>query len=142
MRTLEPAALPRELAVVEMVTGPDTVARYAALTADYNPIHLDPDFAAGTAFGRPIVHGTLGLNLVVEAIERTFGEIPGSLALDARFVRPVPVGASIRAGGSLRDAAAGIYDVFVETSAGERAVEGTCTVAFAAKQEIEGVDTP
>ena len=33
MGTLETAALPRELAIAEMMTGPDTVARYAALTA-------------------------------------------------------------------------------------------------------------
>lgn len=140
MGTLETAALPRELAVVEMLTGPDTVARYAALTADYNPIHLDPGFAAGTAFGRPITHGTLGLNLVVEAIERTFGGVPESLALDTRFVRPVPVGAGIRAGGRLRDAVAGTYDIFVETMTGERAVEGTCTVIPVAEHGNKGAD--
>ncbi len=140
MGMLETAALPRELAIVEMMTGPDTVARYAALTADYNPIHLDPDFAAKTAFGRPIVHGTLGLNLVIEAIERTFGEVPESLALDTRFVRPLPVGESIRAGGTLRDAAAGTYDIFVETMAGERAVEGTCTVIAAVEHCSKGRD--
>lgn len=140
METLGTAALPRELAVVEMMTGPVSVARYAALTADYNPIHLDAGFAARTVFGRTIVHGTLGLNLVVEAIERTFGEVPANLALDTRFVRPVPVGAGIRAGGRLRDAEAGTYEIFVETMAGERAVEGTCTVIFAAETENKGTD--
>jgi len=140
MGTLETAALPRELAIVEMMTGPDAVARYAALTADFNPIHLDPDFAAKTSFGRPIVHGTLGLNLVIEAIERTFGGVPERLALDTRFIRPLPVGSSIRAGGVLRDDAAGTYDIFVETMAGERAVEGTCTVVPAAEHCSKGRD--
>lgn len=140
MGTLETAALPRELAIVEMITDLDAVARYAALTADYNPIHLDPVFAAKTAFGRPIVHGTLGLNLVIEAIERTFGGVPEKLALDTRFIRPLPVGSSIRAGGVLRDDAAGTYDIFVETMAGERAVEGTCTVLPAVEHCSKGRD--
>jgi 3-hydroxybutyryl-CoA dehydratase len=128
MRMIRNAVLPAELAVVVKVVGPEFVARYAALTADYNPIHLDPEFAARTAFGRPIVHGTLALNLIIDAVERTFGTVPGNFSLEARFVRPMPVGAKIRAGGTLRDEATGAYDVFVETEAGERAIEGVCTV--------------
>ena len=50
---------------------------------------------------------------MIEAIERTFGGVPEKLALDTRFVRPLPVGSSIRAGGILRDAAAGTYDIFL-----------------------------
>ncbi|WP_445503816.1 MaoC family dehydratase [Microvirga sp. G4-2] len=120
--------LPRELAVISLTAGPDAVFRYAELTEDFNPIHLDPEFAAGTAFGKPIIHGTLGLNLVIEAIERTFGALPADVEIDARFVRPVPVGSTVRAGGSLCDAATGTYEIYVETQAGERAVEGVCTI--------------
>lgn len=123
------ATLPRELAVVSLTAGPDTVGRYAELTTDFNPIHLDPEFAAGTMFGQPIIHGTLGLNLVMEAIERTFGAFPTDAEIDARFVRPIPVGCTVRAGGSLRDAATGTYEIYVETQAGERAIEGVCTFA-------------
>lgn len=131
METLEDAALPRELTSVSLVAGPDAVARYAALTRDFNPIHLNPEFAAGTSFGRPIAHGTLGLNLVIEALERTFGTLPEDLRLDVRFILPVPVGCTIRAGGHLTDAATGTYEIFVETTSGERAIEGSCTIGRA-----------
>lgn len=131
METPEDAALPRELAPVSLVASPDAVARYAELTRDFNPIHLNPEFAAGTSFGRPIAHGTLGLNLVIEALERTFGALPGDVRLDVRFIVPVPVGATIRAGGRLKDAATGTYEIFVETASGERAVDGTCTIGRA-----------
>ena len=35
------------------------VIAFAEITGDKNPIHLDPEFAAKTPFGRPIVHGFL-----------------------------------------------------------------------------------
>jgi len=35
------------------------VRAYAELSTDFNPVHLDPEFAAGTQFGQRIVHGML-----------------------------------------------------------------------------------
>ncbi|MFP1682821.1 MaoC/PaaZ C-terminal domain-containing protein [Alloalcanivorax sp. C16-1] len=33
--------------------------RFAALSGDHNPIHVDPDYAAGTRFGATVSHGML-----------------------------------------------------------------------------------
>jgi 3-hydroxybutyryl-CoA dehydratase len=121
-------ALPENLAGGPLRTTAAMAQLYAALTADFNPIHLDPGFAAKTSFGTPIIHGTMGLNLLVQAIQATFGDDCPELEIDVRFVRPVHVGATIRAGGKLKDAALRSYEIFVETEAGERAVEGTCTL--------------
>lgn len=119
---------PPELVRTQLQTDADTVHRYAELTADFNPIHLDREFAMGTPFGVPIIHGTLGLNLVVESLERTFGALPAGVSIEVRFSRPVPVGSIIRAGGSLRDATTRTYEIFVETRDGRRALEGTCVI--------------
>ena len=40
------------------------VASFASLTGDYDPLHMDHEFARNTPFGQPIVHGLLGVSLV------------------------------------------------------------------------------
>ncbi len=38
------------------------VSQFAHLTGDFNPLHMDDDFAKESMFRRPIAHGLLGLS--------------------------------------------------------------------------------
>lgn len=116
------AARPTRLAEARTRTNAAKTARYAALTTDFNPIHVDPEFATNTVFGGPINHGTLGLSLLVQAIEMTFGDVPHEL--DVRFSRPAPVGSWLVTGGEI-DPAGSSYHVHVTTDDGVRVIEGT-----------------
>ena len=40
------------------------VVNFAGMTGDYNPLHVDHEFARSTPYGKPIAHGLLGLSLV------------------------------------------------------------------------------
>lgn len=119
--------LPRTLEPVELATTPETASAYAELTDDFNPLHLDAEFAATTPFGRPIAHGTMALNLVLLSAARSLGPAWQVDDLSVRFVAPVPVGARVRAGGRLANAENATYEVFVETDDGARVIEGTLT---------------
>jgi acyl dehydratase len=123
-----PDALPGSIAPLELATGTESARAYAELTADFNPIHLDPDFAAGTPFGFPIIHGTMALNLVLEAARHSLGPELECRSLEIRFSAPCPVGETILAAGMLSDPASGTYDIFVETRNGVRTLQGTMVV--------------
>ena len=61
--------------------------RFAALSGDDNPIHVDPEFAARTKFGHTVAHGMfLYANLV-----RALGEIaPGAMQREQELMFPTP----------------------------------------------------
>lgn len=68
------------------------VERFAEVTGDNNPIHLDADYAASTVFKRPIVHGFLGGSI----FSKVFGTIfPGEgtiyLKQSMEFKKPMYV---------------------------------------------------
>lgn len=101
------------------------ILRYAAVTGDYNPIHVDPEFAAKTEMGGVIAHGSMSLNLIWQALERTMGnERLDEVELDIRFRRPVRLGDRIEAGGVL-EADERAYRVWARNQRGEDVIEGS-----------------
>jgi acyl dehydratase len=61
---------------------------FALLSGDDNPIHVDPDFAAGTRFGRTVAHGMLLFAATSAAINRW---VAGPLNLHGiRLMFPAP----------------------------------------------------
>ena len=73
------------------------VQAFADVSGDDNPLHLDPDYAATTPFGQPIVHGAFLLGIVSKVLGRDYpGHGSVAVALSAKFLRPVPVGSEVR----------------------------------------------
>lgn len=57
---------------------PGMVQSFAAFSGDFNPLHTSPEYAATTAFGRPIAHGMVAGAL----ISRLLGmHLPGRYCL-------------------------------------------------------------
>ena len=82
------------------------IAAFAELSGDHDPVHVDPDFAGRTAFGRIIAHGALVMGLLSttasmisrRSVERGSPGTPVSAGYDRiRFTRPVFAGETLRA---------------------------------------------
>lgn len=106
------------------------VDRYADAADDRNPIHLDPDFAAGTEFGRPIAHGMLVLALVSEAMGAVFGERwAAGGTLKVRWRAPAFPPLTVTASATPRGVTDGVamYDVRCEDADGTLLLTGTAS---------------
>lgn len=76
----------------------DHVRKYAEISGDYNPLHFDEAFAAGTKFGRLVVQGGLTTGLLHALVAM---DMPGPgtvfLSQNWKFTAPVFIGDTITA---------------------------------------------
>ena len=76
----------------------DDIQKFAHVSGDHNPIHLDDEYAKQTRFGRRIAHGMLGASLISAVIAN---QLPGHgsiyLGQTLDFVSPVFPGDKITA---------------------------------------------
>jgi acyl dehydratase len=70
----------------------DEVNRFAEVTGDKNPVHLDAEYAAKTMFKRPIMHGMLSASLFSKVFGTLFpGEGTIYLKQTLNFLKPMYV---------------------------------------------------
>src|SRR5215467_10408196 len=77
--------------------------RFADISGDYNPLHLDEAYARTTEFGKPLIHGAYLLGLA----SRVLGmHIPGKrsliLSINSRFPKPLFYPATVNVEGRLQ----------------------------------------
>jgi acyl dehydratase len=67
------------------------------LSGDYNPLHIDPEFAAMAGYDRPIIHGLCTFGFAGRAVLRTYCENDPERfkSIRARFSRPAWPGDTI-----------------------------------------------
>lgn len=125
-----------ELRTASLTVSEEIIRSYAELTDDFNPIHIDAEFAAETLMGRPIAHGTMSLCLVWQCLQQNFGSRAlAHLDLQARFVKPVYVGDVLTAGGRPSGSESGRYDVWVRGQDRSDRVVGTVILNVSAGPE-------
>ena len=74
------------------------IRAFAELSGDFNPVHLDDEFARSTRFGRRIAHGMLGASLISTVLGT---KLPGEgaiyLSQTLQFLAPVFPGDTVTA---------------------------------------------
>ena len=73
--------------VLERTLTQDDFDRFAKLSGDDNPIHVDPGFSATTRFGRTVAHGVL-LNSILRGLLDQL--VPGGRQLSQNLKFPAP----------------------------------------------------
>lgn len=101
---------------VTHVVGRAEIDAYAGLSGDFNPLHMDPKYAAGTEFKTNIAHGPIGLQTVFEAVATWLGDgrLPSGVRIDVSYRGPVHVGDTVTCRAERVEDHAG--DVIVRTS--------------------------
>lgn len=90
------------LPVVEKVVTQEQLIRYARVSGDFNPLHLDPEFASMSQFGGVIAHGMLTLACISEMLTSAYGRNwLESGRLKIRFKSAAHLGDKIRTRGEV-----------------------------------------
>jgi acyl dehydratase len=76
----------------------ELIRKFAEVSGDFNPIHLDEEFAAETRFGRRIAHGMLSGAFISAVLGYEFKERKiVYLSQTLKFVAPVFIGDTVTA---------------------------------------------
>ena len=110
----------------------ERIDTFAKAIGDFQWIHVDPERAKNSPFGRTIAHGFLTLSLLSNLSEQTFSFSDRRMGINyglnrVRFTSPVPVGSRVRAHFTL---------------AKFEKIEGGVQVTWNTVVEIEGASKP
>lgn len=78
----------------EVLVTRDMVMKFAEVTGDFNPIHVDEEYAKNTKFGRCIAHGILIAGFFSRALVDTWG-VGIYLGQEMKFTNPVYIGDTV-----------------------------------------------
>ena len=123
--------------------GEAEIEKFAELTGDRNPLHMDAAFAARTRFKRRIAQGILSASLISTCIGM---RLPGTGAIyldqTLRFVKPVYVGDTVTLTATVshirEDKPLLTLSTIWTNQDGLKVIEGEAHVMLMAPEEISG----
>lgn len=130
-RLIEGESLPK----VEKIITQDKIKQYAEASKDFNPIHIDAEYAKKTALGGTIAHGMLVLAYISQMMTDAFGKcwLTGG-SLNVRFKAPARPGDTVTASGKICQIEEGAdqklisCDVLCQNQNGEAVITGEAKV--------------
>ena len=141
-----PTSLTTEtLPAIEKVITREQIRRYSQVSGDFNPVHLDEDFAAQSSFGRVVAHGMMTLAFLSEMLTQSFGtHWLESGTLKVRFKRPAYPGDRLRTWGQITERREEAGHTVVRCSVAllnamdnEEVITGSATVRLPKDQETK-----
>lgn len=133
----------RFVTLARTITEADIVS-FAALTGDYNPLHVDAEFGRTTQFGERIAHGMLGASYAVgliAALGLTEGTVIAIVSMTWDFTSPIKIGDTIHVDQTVKsvrgtkkpDRGIIVFDVWVINQRGKVVQKGERTLLVSRK---------
>lgn len=144
--TFDELTIGQQAASTRTVTMED-IRLFAAASGDYNPLHLDPAYAAGTRFGGCIAHGMFSGGLISAVLAMQMPG-PGTIYLgqSLAFRLPVKVGDTLTVQVTVADKQPRrrqvTLDCLIVNQDGKTVVTGTADVIAPAERETLTITTP
>ena len=118
----------------------EEVERFAEVTGDKNPVHLDADFAAKTLFKKPIMHGMLGAALFSKVFGVLFpGEGTIYLKQSLNFLRPMYVDIDYEAVFTVKEVDTVKHTAVIETVIKNKIKGSVCTSGDATVMNVDKI---
>ncbi len=111
------------------------VRQFAEMSGDFNPIHLDEEYAKTTRFGRRIAHGMIVGALISRALNEKIGAGGVYLGQNLKFVNPVyiddTVTIEVTITGLRKEKGIATVDTIAKKQTGEIVVKGEAVIMMA-----------
>lgn len=104
------------------------IVKFAEVTGDKNPVHLNAEYAATTMFKVPIMHGMLGASLFSKVFGTLFpGEGTIYLKQSLSFLKPMYVDTIYEAVFKVKEVNVEKHRAIIETLIHEKSTGAICT---------------
>jgi acyl dehydratase len=118
----------------------EEVNRFAEVTGDKNPVHIDAAYAEKTMFKRPIMHGMLGASLFSKVFGVLFpGEGTIYLKQSLSFMRPMYVDTIYEAVFTVKEVIKDKNRAIVETLIKDKVNGQVCTSGEATVMNVDKI---
>ena len=116
------------------------IVKFAEVTGDKNPVHLDANYAATTMFKVPIMHGMLGASLFSKVFGTLFpGEGTIYLKQSLAFMKPMFVDTAYEAVFTVKEINTEKHRATIETTIIDKTNGALCTSGEATVMNINKI---
>lgn len=129
-------AIPVGTVITEkIVITEDMIQKFAEVSGDFNPIHMDEEYAKNSRFGRRIAHGMLSAAFISRVLAMKIGHGGIYLAQTLKFMHPVYIGDEITLELTLtafrQERGLAFIDTIVKNQTGDVCIKGEATILSA-----------
>lgn len=122
------------------------VTNFAGISGDYNPLHIDDEYAKINIFGKRIAHGALGIAIMTGQVNQ-LGIFEGTtialLEMTNKFKNPIIIGSTVhtvivpRKKSLTKNSSKGIveFDVLLKSHEGKTLIEANWVLMMACRNK-------